>query len=230
MCISMAPISVLRRRISSRAICGVTPLRSRELVVGRPSTRGSADRCWDRPGRSRASRLQPQAEALDARLDDIAAADQHRARDAFVHHLLRGPQHALVLALGIDHALGRVLRRREHRLHDQAGLVDELVQALAVGVEIGRSGASPRRSPSRRCATAGAILRDQARIEGPRDEVLGPEGEMLLAVGRGDDVGLLGLRQLGDRLHRRELHLARDGGRADVERAAEDERESTARC
>jgi hypothetical protein len=42
----------------------------------------------------------------------------------------------------------------------------------------------------------------------------------------GDDVGLLGHGEVRDRAHARELHLLVDGGRADVERAAEDEREA----
>ena len=53
------------------------------------------------------------------------------SREALVDHDLHRAQHALVLALGVDHAPRRRLRRREQRLHDQAGVVDELRAATA---------------------------------------------------------------------------------------------------
>jgi hypothetical protein len=61
---------------------------------------------------------------------------------------------------------------------------------------------------------------------GVRDQVVGAELEMLLAVGGGDDIRHLRVRELGDRTHGGELHLLVDGRRADIERAAEDEREA----
>ena len=82
--------------------------------------------------------------------------EQQRARQAFVDDDLRGAQHALVLAFGVDHALAATrLARGEHRLHAAAGLVDELLQALAVGrmSAIGRV-ATPLSIAA--CATAGA--------------------------------------------------------------------------
>ena len=57
-------------------------------------------------------RLHRQAEALDARLDDVRAADQDRLRDAFLDDRPGGAQHALVLALGVDDALRVGLRLR----------------------------------------------------------------------------------------------------------------------
>ena len=83
--------------------------------------------------------------------------------------------------------------------------------------------ATPLRS---RPARPPARPSDQARVERPRDQVFRPEAEFLRAIGGGDHVGLLGLRQLGDRPHGRELHLFVDRRRADIQRAAEDEREA----
>src|SRR6185436_16263702 len=49
------------------------------------------------------------------------------------------------------------------------------------------------------------------------------ERDVLLTVSERHDVRLLGLRELGDRVHGRELHLTVDRGRAGIERAAEHE-------
>ncbi len=75
-------------------------------------------------------------------------------------------------------------------------------------------------------ATAGAILTIRRGSKGRGMMYSGPKPAELLAVGGGDDVALLDARQLGDRLHRRELHLVGDGRRADVERTTEDEGEA----
>jgi hypothetical protein len=65
-------------------------------------------------------------------------------------------------------------------------------------------------------------LDHQARVEGLGNQVFRAEGQVGDAIGRGHDVGLLGLRQLGDGVHGGDLHLAGDGGGAAIERAAED--------
>ena len=72
-----------------------------------------------------------EAEALEPRLDHPRAADQDRARDLVLDDGLHRAQHALVLALGIDDALGVLLRLGEDRLHDEAGAEDEAVQRSA---------------------------------------------------------------------------------------------------
>jgi hypothetical protein len=166
---------------------------------------------------------------LDALLDHLRPADQRGLRQTFIGDYLHRAQHALVLALGVDHAPRRPLGRREQRLHDQARVVDELRERGAVVLEVGDRARRHARV-HRRLGHRRRDLGDQARVEGPRDQVFGPELEVLAAVGERHDVGGLGLRELGDRVHRRQLHLAGDGGGADVERAAEDETGSRARC
>jgi len=52
------------------------------------------------------ARLDAQPVALQPDLDDMRAADQDRFGDAFLQHHLGCTQHALVLAIGIDDALG----------------------------------------------------------------------------------------------------------------------------
>ena len=81
-----------------------------------------------------------EAEVGDRAADVVAVADQDRSGQALGDDLLCGLQHVRVLALGVDDA-PRVLGRGaaglvEDRLHDEAGLVDEPGQALAVGVEV----------------------------------------------------------------------------------------------
>ena len=110
------------------------------------------------------------------RRDHLAAADQDRLGQALVEHLLHGAQHALVLALGIDDALGIAPRALEHRPHDQAGAEDELRQPLAVGVEIRDR---PRRDAAlhRRLRHRRRDLDDEARIERLGDQIVRAEGQ-----------------------------------------------------
>ena len=170
--------------------------------------------------------LDAQAETLQAPLDHTRAADQYRPRQSLVHDHLRRAQHALVLAFGQHDA---VLRRRlgggEHRLHQQARVIHELVQLLSVEFQVGdrpRGHARiHRRLGHRRCD-----LDDQARIERFGNEVFGPERDILLAVGGGDDIGLLGHGKIGDGMHAGEFHRLVDGGRAHVERTAKNEGEA----
>ena len=56
-----------------------------------------------------------QAKALGAARDHLRAADQDRRREPFLEDDLRGAQHALVLALGVDDALPLRLRGRDDR-------------------------------------------------------------------------------------------------------------------
>ena len=101
----------------------------------------------------------------------------------------------------------------------------EVVQLRAVRIPIGdRARRHPR---GHRCHRhRGRDLDDQAWIEGARDDVVGAEAAYLLTIGGGDDVALFDACQLGDRLHRRQLHLVGDGGRAHIQRTAEDEGEA----
>ena len=162
---------------------------------------------------------------LDPHLDHVRTPDQDRARQAFVEDHAHRVEHARVFAFGVDHALvlgGNALGRREHRLHQHPRLVHESVQARDIGIEIldrlGRHAGRHRRLRHRR-----RDLDDQARVERLRNDVLGTEAQLLAAVGAGDDVARFGFGELGDRLHAGELHLLVDRGRADIERAAEDE-------
>jgi hypothetical protein len=73
--------------------------------------------------------------------DHGRAPDQQRARQSFVGHDLHRAEHALVFAFGIGHPRHGDLRQafggRENRLHRAAGLVDELIEALPVGLHVG---------------------------------------------------------------------------------------------
>ena len=79
-------------------------------------------------------------------------------------------------------------------------------------------------------ATAGAIAAISRGSNGSGNQVVGAEARRRLAIGERDDLGGLGLRELGDRAHGRELHRLVDRGGAAVERAAENEREAQRRC
>ena len=172
---------------------------------------------------------QAQAVTGDAALDRAGTTHEDRLRELLVDHDLHGPQHALVLALG-EHdaaALRRELARgREDRRHHRAAVIDELLQALAVFVEVG-DGAGRDTGIHRRARHRGRDAHDEARVERLRDQVIGAKGEVLDAsVGLGDDIALLLARKVGDRLYRGDFHLARDRRRADIEGSAEYEREA----
>ena len=166
-----------------------------------------------------------QSELLDLALQHRRPADDDRLGEALVDDDLHRAQHALVLAFGKDDPLRILLGRGEDRLHQQAGVIDELQQPLAVRREI-RDRARRHAGVHRRLGDRGRDHHDEARIERLRDQVLGTEVQILLAVRVGDDVRLLRHREIGERPHRRELHRLVHRRGADVERAAEDERKA----
>ena len=170
-------------------------------------------------------RVDAQTQAFDTRGDDIGPAHQHRTRNAFVNGQLRGAQHALFFALGIDHALGRFFRRRKNGTHDLAGLINPLIQAFTIRIKIGDG-------PCRDTAVHGGLghgrrnLRNQSRIKGSGDKVFRPERWLLLTIGGGHHIRLHGPRQFRDGAHCRQLHLGGDGGGAGIQCAAKHEREA----
>ncbi len=134
-------------------------------------------------------------------------------------------QHPHLLAFRQHHALWRLARLGEDRLHKQVGFIDEFGQLLAVGVEIlngpGRHARLHRGARHRR-----RDLHDQARIERFRYQIVRSEAKILVVIGGSDHIALLRLRQRGDGVHRRQLHLFVDSSRPDVERAAKNKREA----
>ena len=131
-------------------------------------------------------RMDRQAEALDAVADHLRPADQDRLGEALLQHHLRRPQHALVLALGIDHRLHRRARLGEQRLHDEAGAEDEPVELIGVGVEIGDRPASDA-ALHRRARDRRRDAQHEARIERARDQRGLAEQRRFPAVGKGRD-------------------------------------------
>ena len=169
--------------------------------------------------------LEPQAEAFDALRDHRGPTHEDRLGEALIDDDLHGAQHALVLALCEDDSPGRILRSLKDRLHQQAGVIHELQQTLVIRIEIGdrsRRDARVHRGPGDRRR----YVDDQPRIEWLGNQVFGAELHVLDTVRRGNDIRLLGVGQIGERAHRRELHRLVDRGRADVECAAKDERKA----
>mmetsp|Transcript_6694 Transcript_6694/g.28042 ORF Transcript_6694/g.28042 Transcript_6694/m.28042 type:complete len:406 (-) Transcript_6694:2611-3828(-) len=167
------------------------------------------------------AQLQAQPGPLDARRQHGGATDQRGPGEALVQRHLHRAQHPLVLALGIDDAGRRGLGGREHRAHEHAGLVDEALQRLAIGGQVGhraRGHAVGRRGRRH----SGCDAQDQPRIEGLGDQIVRAEGQLLAGVGGGHFVRGLGLGQRGDLAHAGQLHALGDLGRAAVQRAAED--------
>ena len=145
-------------QVARRGLGDAAPLH--ELVIGAPvavvaRVVGGIDQLGVDAG------AEAQAQPLGAPAHDLGTADQDRLGDTLVEDDLHGAQHAVVLAGAEDHALGVGPRLLEHRPHDQAGLEDELVELLAVGLEIGdrprrharvHGGLARRPGPARRSA------------------------------------------------------------------------------
>ena len=164
-----------------------------------------------------------QTEALDARLHHRRAADQDGTRQILLQHHLRGPQHALVLAFGIDHADRLGLGLGKHRLHDEAGTEGKALQLRAILLEARDGSAGNTRFHGRSC-DRGRNAQDQPRIERARDQRARAKPLRFTAVEAGGDrIDRRIARELGDGIDRGLLHLLIDRGGADVERAAEDE-------
>ena len=171
------------------------------------------------------ARLDLQTEFFQAHLDNARTPHQHRLRQAKRNQLLGRMQHARLFAFGQHHALRIFARLVEDRLHEQVGFVDKFGELVSVRVEIlnraGRHAGIHRRFRHRRRDS-----HDKARVERFRNDVIRAERQLLIFIGRGHHFALLGVRQFSDGMHRRELHLFVDGGRAHIQRATEDEREA----
>ncbi|ETH82474.1 hypothetical protein L559_1027 [Bordetella pertussis STO1-CHOC-0017] len=104
-------------------------------------------------------------------------------------------------------------------------MVDELLQLLGVGVQVG-DGTRGHAALHGRLGHRRRDAHDQARIERLGNQVVAAKRNVIGAVGRGHDLVLFFARQAGDGQDRRLFHLARDRGRAHVQRAAEDVRKA----
>ena len=165
---------------------------------------------------------QAQAELLDALRNDLGPADQRGPRQAFVDHDLHGPQHPLLFALGIRHALvQRALGQVEDRPHRGARGVNKSLQLLAVGLHV----LDRPRSHARGCGGlrhGRRNLHHQARVKGLGDQVLRPKAQVRAHISGRHHLALLGLRQFGNGVHGSDFHFHRDRGRAAIERTPKD--------
>ncbi len=172
--------------------------------------------------------FQTQAETLDALLQHRWTANQDRPRQVFIDHHLHCAQDAFFFAFSVDDPLflGRgLLGDLEQRPHEGAAAINELLQLVDISVHILDRTAG---DAGRFCGLGDCRcnLDHQTRIERLWNDVFRSERQIGDAVGSGDDIRLLGLRQLGDRMHHRNFHLTRDSRGAAIERAAENVREA----
>ena len=172
-----------------------------------------------------ASDLKAQPQFADAAFDHVRAPDQDRHGQAFVDHRLGGAQHAPRFALGEDDAPRVLFGPVEQRLHQGARTEHVAVQALPVLLQVGNR-------PRGDAAVHGGLGdgrrdgRDQPGVERLGDQIFGPEAQVDLAIGMGNDFRAFGHGQVGDGLDAGGLHGFVDGGRPDIQGAPEDEREA----
>ena len=172
--------------------------------------------------------IHPQAHAqtgfFDASGNHIGAADEDRVGQFFIDGHLGGTQGALVLAVGIGHALG-VLGNGfggvEDGAHQQAGLRDKALQLLAVGVHVGDGPRGHTRIGSG-LGHSGRDAQNQARVKRCGDQVVPAKRQLFARIGAGHFFADVGLGQIGDLAHAGQLHGLGDLGGATVQGAPKD--------
>ena len=158
------------------------------------------------------------------RLDLGLAREQDRPADPLLGQDLRGAQNLGMLAIREHDPLGVALRLLDHRAHDLPRPREQRLQSPQVGAHV-RDRLPRDAGPHRRLRHGRRHPQQDAIVEGLGDEVVPPESERLPPVGLRHRVGHVHLGERGQRLRRGALHRLVDLGRADVERAPEDERE-----
>ena len=149
----------------------------------------------------------------------VAAHDQRPAEAAALpgHG---GAQDARVVALGEDHPRLAAPGAGVDRLHHRRRGVHALAQRLLIGLHVddraaGDAGVHPG------LGDGGRDDVDQPRVEGRRDDVVAPEGQ-LAAIGHRHLVGHVLAREPRQRLGAGDLHLVVDRAGMDVQRPAEE--------
>ena len=170
-------------------------------------------------------RADRQARPFGPHLDHLGATDQDRLVGGFFQHGVGGAQHAFILALGKDDVAGSKGRGLEHRAHDQRRAEDRAVKLALIGVQILDR---PRRHARfhRRLGNSGRHHTDQARIEGLRDQVIRPEGQLFTVIGGGGFGCGGGAGKRRDAFDTGQLHLVIDLRGPHIQRAPEDEGET----
>src|SRR6185503_3565650 len=157
-------------------------------------------------------------------LDRFAITKENGERDAFLDADARRTNDFRLFAFGEDDAL-RVADGAIHQpAHDAARTAQPHLEPFTIVVEIDevvRRARGDRRPRDRR-----RNPQQHARIEREGNEILGAEAHVLKTVQRRDRVRHVLLGEQRECTRRRHLHLFIDFGRADIQRAAENEREA----
>ena len=150
----------------------------------------------------------------------VLAPDEQRRPETLPHEARGGADDLLLFALGENDALRPPAQPLVHALEDAGHRIAARAQLCPVGVHVddGTPGDAAVHGGGRHRGRNG---RDQPRIERHRDDVFGPVFRPD-AIRGGDLIGNVLPRQRGECLRGGDLHLHVDGGRAHVERAAED--------
>ena len=172
------------------------------------------DACFD---------LQPQF--LNAHFDYARTADQDRLRQSQRDQFLRCVQHTRLFPFRQHDTLRCFACLRENRLHEQVSFVDKFRQLVDISVKVG-NGTHCHAGIHRRFGNRWCDFNNQTRVERFWNDVFRAEAQILVAIGRGHDFALLGMRQFGNGMDRSQLHLFVDCRRANVQCATENEREA----
>ena len=170
--------------------------------------------------------FQAQTKLFNALGNDGRATNQGGTGQAFVHHDLAGAQHALFLALGIGHAFVHCgFGSGKDGLHHRSGCIYKTLQPFSVGVHV-LNGALSYAAVKRGLRHGRRNLDHQARVKRLGNQVFRAKCQLFPDICCRHDLTLLGLRQLGNGMHRRNFHLDGDGGRTRIQRAAKNVRKA----
>ena len=134
-----------------------------------------------------------------------------------------GAQHARIISFGKDHSCLCGTGAGMDSLQDRGRRVHPRLQVELIGLHVDdRPARDPSLHPGLRDGGRDDV--DQTRVEGRRDDVVAPEGQ-LAAIGHRDLIRHILPRQLRQSLGTGDLHLVIDRAGVDVERAAEKVRE-----
>ena len=151
----------------------------------------------------------------------VFIAEEHGVADAFRLGFHGGLEHRGVGAFGKYHALGVHASRVVEVLRELAFLSHQFAQVLAVGLPVLDG---PACHAALHCSACHGHrdLRDEARVYGFRNEIVGTEGEVAHVVGAVHDVGHRAACKVGYGPGGRHLHFLVNRCGSRVERTAED--------
>ena len=125
---------------------------------------------------------QLQPHSINLLFNDVLASNQNRVGNPLLYRLLCRLQYLVLVAFGIDHPLQLTTRLVEDRLHRHPGLVDAVIEGLAIDLHI--LNRASRHPGFHRCRCNGRWNElHQSGVEGFGDQIVGAKLEIKPTIG-----------------------------------------------